>query len=201
MERGENIRDTVRDITLEALSAGALNAQHIREVVQAVFRGAALGVQRKDARTEQALREVMAGMDDALANSVEASRLAIEEAVGQVHRFGAKEFRQGLDDLDTLENLFLNTVGNTARAACGAASDILTDLVRHACITGTSTGKAAHTAVKKLTKSLGKDLRDYANSGVDAAQEAGNAIAMAAAGILEGIAKAMRKGGGHDAGR
>ena len=201
MEHGENIRDAVRDITLEALSAGALGAQQIREVVRAVFRGAARGVQRKDTRTEQALREVMAGMDDALAKAVEASRLAIEEAAGQVQKFGAKELWRGLEDLAILENLFLNTVTNTAQAARSAAGDILSDLVRHACITGTSTGAATRAAVKKLTKSLGKDLRDYADSSAEAAQEAGNAIAMAAAGILEGIAKAMRKGGGPDAGR
>lgn len=192
---GKNIHDTVRDVTLEALSTGSLNAQKTREMVQAVLHGASLGAAEKDVRSEQALREAMCGVDEALAKSAEASRLAIEEAAGRVKEFGSQDLRKGLEDLSALEDMFLDTLGNVALASRGAVRDIMNDLARHARNTGTAVGATADEATKKLLRELGNDLRERVNADADTARETGRNIAMAAAGFLEGIARAMGKDG------
>ena len=194
---GENIHEAVRDITLEALSAGHLDVQKMREVVQAVLQGASLGAKEKGAQAEQALREAMAGMDDALAKSAEASKLAIEEAVGHVKELGSQDLKRGLDDLRSLEDMFLDTVQNIARASDGAVREGLGNLAQHARNTGTEVGAAAKTAVEKLTGQLEKNVRESVSTGADTALKVGAQMSQAAAGFLEGIAETLKKTGSN----
>jgi len=194
---GENIHEAVRDITLEALSAGHLDVQKMREVVQAVLQGASLGAKEKGTQAEQALREAMAGMDDALAKSAEASKLAIEEAAGHIKEFGSQDLKRGLDDLRSLEDMFLDTVQNIARASDGAVREGLGNLAQHARNTGTEVGAAAKTAVEKLTGQLEKNVRESVSTGADTALKVGAQMSQAAAGFLEGIAETLKKTGSN----
>ena len=193
MDDGKNIHETVRGITLEALSAGHLDIHKMREVVQAVLRGLGRGVQEKGSRTEQALREAMTGVDEALAKSAEASRLAIEEAACHIKEFGSQDLKRGLDDLAALEDMFLDTVKNMARASDGVVKDVLDDLAQHSRNSGTSVGAAAKAAVETLTGTLGKNMREGMSTGVDTARQVGTNISLAAAGFLEGIAETLKK--------
>ena len=132
VEEGENIHEAVRDITLEALSDGHLDVKKMREVVQAVLQGAGIGTKKKGAQAGQSLREAMAGVDEALARSAEASKLAIEEAAGHIKDFGTQDLNRALDDLRTLEDMFLDTVRNIAKASDDTVRDSLSDLAQHA---------------------------------------------------------------------
>jgi hypothetical protein len=197
VEDGENIHETVRSITLEALSAGHLSMQKMREVVQAVLLGSSLGAMEKGARAEKVLREAMAGVDEALAKSAEASRLAIEEAAGHIKEFGSRDLKQGLDDLGALEDMFLDTIKNIARTSEGAVKDVLGDLAQHACNSGTSVGAAAKAATETLTGRLEKNVSEGMSSGVDTARQVGAKISLAAADFLEGIAETLKKTGSN----
>jgi hypothetical protein len=197
MEDGKNIHETVRGITLEALSAGHLDMQKMREVVQAVLQGLSRGVQEKSGRTKEALREAMTGVDEALAKSAEASRLAIEEAAGHIKEFGSQDLKRSLNDLAALEDMFLDTVKNIARASDGAVKDVLGDLAQHARNTGTSVGAAAKAAAEILTGTLGKNVREGMSTGVDTARQVGTKISLTAAGFLEGIAETLKKAGSN----
>jgi hypothetical protein len=195
VEDGENIHEAVRTITLEALSAGRLDMQRIREVVQSVLRGASIGAQKRSSQAEQSLREVMAGVDEALARSAEASSLAIEEAAGAIKEFGAQDLKQGLDDLGALEGMFLDTVKDIARASEGVVKDVLGNLAQHAHSAGTSVGMAAKKATETLMGKLAASAREGVISGVDTAMLVGSRTALAAAGFLEGIAETLKKSG------
>jgi hypothetical protein len=197
VEDGENIHEAVRDITLAALSAGHLDMQRMREVVQSVLRGSSLGAEEKGVRAEQTLREAMAGVDEALAKSAEASRLAIEEAAGHIKEFGSQDLKQGLADLGALEDMFLDTVKNIARASDGVAKDVLGNLAQHARNSGTSVGAAAKTAAETLAWQLETNAREGVSAGVDTARQVGIKISLAAAGFLEGIAETLKKTGSN----
>ena len=195
VEDGKNINETVRDITLEALSDGHLDGQKIREVVQAVLQGASLGAQEKGNRAEQALREAMAGVDEALAKSAEASKLAIEEAAGRIKEFGSQDLKHGLNDLRALEGMFLDTVKNIAQASDGTARELLNDMEQHARNTGTAVGTVVKTAVEQLSGKLEKDVRESVTADTDTALKVGKQLSQAAAGFLEGIAETLKKTG------
>jgi hypothetical protein len=162
-----------------------------------VLRGSILGAKEKGGRAEKALREAMTGVDEALAKSAEASRLAIEEAAGHIKEFGSQDLKRGLDDLGALEEMFLDTVKNIARASDGAVKDVLADLAQHARNSGTSVGAAAKAAAETLTERLEKNVREGVSSGVDTARQIGTKISRAAAGFLEGIAETLKKTGNN----
>lgn len=192
---GVNIHETVRDITLKALSTGHLDVQKSQEVVKAVLEGASLGAKEKGARVDHALREVMTGVDEALAKSAEASKLAIEEAAGHIKEFGSQNLQRGLNDLRTLEDMFLESANDIARASDDTVRNVLGDLVQHARNTGTAVGAAAKKAVETLTRQQEENMRENVSVGADMAREVGIKISMAAAGFLEGIAETLKKKG------
>jgi len=130
VEKGIDISETVRGITLQALSKGRLDADKIRAVVRSVISGAREGAEKnEDPESSVSLREALSGVDEALANSVQASRLAIEEAAGQVGEFSSKEFKRAVDDLRTLEELFLTTVREYSGSSGHRVKQTLNDFI------------------------------------------------------------------------
>lgn len=197
VEEGENIHEAVRDITLEALSDGHLDVKKMREVVQAVLQGAGIGTKKKGAQTGQSLREAMAGVDEALAKSAEASKLAIEEAAGHIKDFGTQDLNRALDDLRTLEDMFLDTVKSIAKASDDTVRDSLNDLAQHARNSGTTVGSVAKKAVETLSRQMEQSVQESVNAGADTALNVGAQLSRAAAGFLEGIAETLKKAGSN----
>jgi hypothetical protein len=171
IERGESIREDVRNITLNALSKGKLDVKKINQVVRAVMEGASMGADSKGTQVKDSLSESMAGMDQALAKSAEASRLAVEEAASRLKDFGKQDLKRALDDLLTLEDMFLDTIKKIAKESNEVVGGTLNDLVQHARNSGTAVGKSSNEIVETLNRELGQNL--------------------AAAGILGGIAETL----------
>jgi len=192
VERGENIQDEVRDITLKALCEGHLDAQRIQQVIKAVIQGAAEGANGKETQSKQALRDAMTGVDEALEKSAEASRLAIEEAAGNLENFGTQDLKRVLDDLLTLEDLFIDTIKDVARSSKETIRETLSDLAGHAQNSGTAVGNLATDTVETLTRELQKTSRDTVATGSDSAMKTAVRLSRAAAGFLEGIADTLQ---------
>ena len=191
VESGENTRDAMRNITLSALRSGQLDAERITRVVHSVMQGATLGVGDAGEKSRLALKEAMAGIDDALAKSAEATRLAIEEAAGRLHDLGKRDLERSFNNLQVLESMFLDTLKDVAENSAGAAREIMHGLLRHARDSGTAAGATARTAVSALEQKLGRTLREVAAAGTDAALSTGSNLAEAASGFLSGIAEAL----------
>lgn len=190
--QGENIHDAIRDITLRALSEGELDTEKTKQVVQAVMAGAGKGAESLGTQAPQALKDAMAGIDEALTKSAEASKLAIEEAVGHLEDFGSRDFKRAVDDLLTLEDLFLDTVKDVATASKETVRETLSDLIRHARNSGTEVGAATKEAADTLMGELGHTLRTTVESGSEAAMRTTSLLAQAAAGFLDGIAQTLQ---------
>lgn len=197
VKNGENVQETVRNITLKAMSTGHLDLQKMREVVQAVLQGASIGAKEKGKKTEQSLQEAMAGVDEALAKSAEASKLAIEEAASHIREFGAHDFKRAMDDLNVLEDMLLDTVKNIAKTSDGVARDVFGDLAQHGRNTGTTTGKTVKKVVETLTRQLEQNMKESVNTGADKALKLGEHLAQATAGFLQGIAETLMKTGNN----
>ncbi len=140
VERGEAIRDDVRDITLKALSQRHLDRDKIRQVVHAVTEGASIAASSKGGQAKDALQDAMTGVDEALSISAEASRLAVEEAAGHIKDFGKQDLKRALDDLQTLEGMFLDTVSEVSKGTDELIRATLNDMVEHARHSGTAVG-------------------------------------------------------------
>jgi len=191
VESGENIRDAMRNITMAALSRGQLDAQETKRVVRSVLQGASLGVSKAGDKSRQVLSESLAGIDEALAKSAEATKLAIEEAAGRLRDYGKHDLERSFNDMRTLEGMLLETVKDVAEHSAAEAQEILQSLLRHAKDSGTTTGATVKSAITALEQKLGRTLREVAAAGSDAALSTSSNLAEAAAGFLAGIAEVL----------
>ncbi len=193
VEKGENIHGAVRDVTLKALREGQLEVRKIQEIVHSVLQGASDGAKKDASRAEESLRETMDGVDEALEMSAMASKLAIEEAAGNVKEFGEKDLKRALDDLLTLEGMFLDTLASVAKASNETARKTLSDLESHARNSGTTVGREVTRIVETLSSKFGQSVREKATEGADTAMKVGAQLSYAAAGFLKGIAESLTK--------
>ncbi len=193
VERGDAIREDTRDIILTALSQRHLDNKKIRQVVRAVIEGASIGSASKGGQAKDALLDAMTGVDEALAKSTEASKLAVEEAAGNIKDFGKQDLKRALDDLQALEDMFLDTVSEVSKGANELIRGALSDMVEHARNSGTAVGKTAAQTSEALNQQLGKTLHEAASASAHAAMDVAGHIAQAAAGALDGIAQTLQQ--------
>lgn len=192
-EQSDSIRDEVRNITLKALSQGQLDVEKIKQVTREVMEGATLGAEARGVQIKEGLSEAVAGLDEALATSVEASKLALEEVAGEVEQFGKQDLKRALDELLLLEDMFLETIKSVATASDDLVRQTLNDLVQHARNSGTGVGRRSADVVERVNRSIGVTLREGVAVGSNAALNVGSRLSLAAAGFLEGLAETLAR--------
>lgn len=191
-EQGVDIREKVRDITLNALTRKKLDADSIKEVVGAVAEGSRLGAASHGERMGEALKEAIKGLDDALTKAAEATKLAIEEAAGRAGDFSQQELKRSMSDLGELETIYLDTLTDIAKNGTDRAAEILGDLATHARNSGTAVGEQVVTALADLQHFVQQTGKAGLEAGVETARTTGAQIVQIASGILAGIADSLQ---------
>lgn len=186
------IADRVRQLTVDALSGKPLDTTGMRETFTTVANGVREGASKRTARMEEAIKEAMSGMDQAMRAFAEASSLALEEARGRRKEYSAQEFSSFLEDVKSLQTLMADTLAKGARQASGAARTTFTDLAEHARIHGTSAGKELFAVQTKLAQTLAEMTRDAVADGAHTLQASGKLMAGLTAGFLRGIADRLQ---------
>ncbi len=187
VERGEEIQTAVRDITLKALSEGRLDRERINAVAEAVMEGAGDAVARESEQLKRGLSEAAEGLEQALIKTADALRLAIEEAAGRMSEFSARELKRSLEDLDSLEDIFIGTIQRTAKSSAEAVRTIAGDLATHARNSGTSIGEHVAESLEKLQN----QLREVGAETAETGEEMANRVGQIARGILAGIGEVL----------
>lgn len=191
MKQGQNIRAGLRKLTLAALHRGRMEAAENKKVVQAVLQGALQGLGSSGEKSRQAMGEAWAGVDEALAKSAEATKLALEEAAGRLSEFAQHDLEHAVNDLSTLEQMLLDTLQQTAQQSTAEAREILRGLLQHAKTSGTAAGTTAASAISTLEQKFGRKLHEAITAGSHAALEGSSKLAESAARFLAGIAEAL----------
>ncbi len=190
-EQSGSIRDDVRNLTVEALSQGGLDLEKIKEVVSAVLDGASVGAEARGVHIKETLSESMAGVDEAIAKSAEASKLALQEAAGHLKTFGKEDLKRALDDVMALEGLFLEVTRTVAKESGEVVSTTLNELIAHAGNSGTAVGQKSSEIVETLNRELTEGLREAVSARGDAVLKVTAHLSQAAAGFLEGFAETL----------
>ncbi len=187
VEKGESIQNAVRDITLKALSEGKLDKERIKAVADAVMAGAGDAVARESEQLKEGLTEAAAGLEEALIKTADALRLAIEEASGRMSEFSSTELKRSLEDLDSLEEIFIGTIQRTARGGTELVRTIAEDLATHLRNSGTSIGEHVARNLEKLQNRL----REVGADTAEVSGEMADRIGQLARGILAGLGEAL----------
>jgi len=180
--RGENIRERVHDVTLEALKTRRFDRESIREVVRAVTEGLTRGAEGSRLGVRHALAEGLRGIDQALTKSVDAGHEAIRQMAATGRGISDNEVKQALAGLRKVEEDFVATVDQVASSANERVRPELRELLRQSLHAGTETGR--HTA---------RLMAEFTLSGMELAGEFSLRFAHLASGVLAGMADALDK--------
>ncbi len=184
----EEIAERVRKLTLDALSGRPLDTAGMRDTFARVAEGVRDGAAKRSARVEDAMKEAMHGMDEAMRSFAEASSLAVEEARGRRKEYSAQEFSSFLEDVKALETLMADTLTKGAKQATGAARTTFTELAEHARIHGTAAGRELFNVQTRLAQTLAEVTKETASESAHTLQAGGRLMAGLTAGFLRGIA-------------
>jgi hypothetical protein len=188
---GVDIRARIHDVTLLALRSRRFDRHGMRDVVQAVTAGIALGAEESRADLRKALAESFRGMDEAITRSADASRVALRRLVVAGRDLSDSDVKQGLARMKELENDFLNTAARVAQTAGDKVRPELNNLLEAARMNGTDTGRVAASTLTELTHRFSVASLDVALAGLEAATEVGSRFAQLASGVLSGVADAL----------
>ena len=168
------------------------------------MRGARDGVQQRLQQTTSQsntvkiqLTDAIAGLDAALAQLAEASKLAVEEAASRARKFSNEELTRARSDLESLEAMFLETLQSSASTAKGLVADTLHDLVTHAKLNGTAVGSQLQDTLTTFTQQMTSTGQSQLESGVKLTHATSDLLRKVAAGVLGGLAERVKPGEKH----
>lgn len=190
--QGADIRERMRELTLQALRERRFDRSGIQEVIRAVTQGAAPGVERERVDLRQALSEALDGLDSALRTSAEAGQTALKQLADTGRGLSEGDLKQAIDRLRKLEEDFFSTVGQVADAAGEQVRPELREALTAARRAGTETGRQIASVLSEFAQRWSLASLDATVTGLERANEFGTRCGELASGILAGLAEALR---------
>jgi hypothetical protein len=187
---GRDLQERVRDLTLTAFKSAGVDLSSVEKVTRAALEGVDAGAGKSDAA-----RQAVAGIEDALKQAAEASSLAIREAAGHASEFAQTDLRRAVDELASLEKLFIDTLGDVARAGSTTAKAAFDDIQRHMLHSGTAFGEQLTTHVGALQRLLAQTGQENLQAGAEAAGQTLERLGKLAGSLLAGFDAGLRGGG------
>jgi len=190
------LRERVRAVVLDAVLRRNADPKALREVLKDALAGVGDGLIQRGELASHALEEAMQGLDEAMAKSVYALQMALEEAWSEGRQFAQQDLEEAAEAVRDLEHDLLRTLKETADRAQGEARDELARIADHLRRTGTDTGSRVREVLAVLQTRLGTAASGAATDARQTARQTAARLAEVASGILRGLADALdrRKG-------
>jgi hypothetical protein len=195
VEQGHDVQEMVRQLTLRRISARSMDIESLRQIAHSVLRGARAAVHNElnlsAAQTETArmqLKQTVAGLDMALAQMAGAARLAIEEAASRAQQFTSEDLARARNNLESLDELLIETLQSSASSALDAAGEILHNLAAHTRTHGTLVGAQIKETLSVITHQMSLVGRTQTVAGLHLAEATSSLLRQIAAGVLTGVA-------------
>ncbi|HFE38396.1 MAG TPA: hypothetical protein ENK06_08280 [Gammaproteobacteria bacterium] len=189
---GDDIREQIKQITLAALTQRKFDKENIKQVVNSVVQGVSEGVGDSAERMKPQISEAMSGIDDALGKTAMATKLAAEEAAATIETFTKQDLKKMAEQLDSLEDLFIDSISSVATQSSELTSKVLSELAGHLKDSGTQVGKEALAAVKSLKDVVFDTGKESVDEIATATQTAGKQVREVVSGVLSGVAEAIQ---------
>lgn len=190
--QGADIQNQVRDIVVDAMTQVSMSPKEISQILKQSVQGASQGAMSLSGNEYEALKQALKGIDVALSHAAEASKLAIEEAVGNFREFSDQDLHRAVDDLRTLETMFLDTLGNVAKGGTETVRNVVNEFIEHGKNTGTAVGNSLAELIIGLQQLVTADKKEQIHRTLDTAQAISESIAGLASGLLAGMADKLQ---------
>lgn len=189
--QNKDIQNEIRQIVVQAIREGDLQPDSIKQTLNDILEGALEAMNAKSSIDKESLKQVIDGMDLGLSQVAEASKLAIEEASGNIKDFTNHDLKRALNDLKDLEILFFDTLSDAAQKGTDSAHETIKELLRHAKNTGSSVGNAVEEILSGLHRAFSQSGRLNNIEAANIAKSGGATMARIVSGFLAGIADTL----------
>lgn len=189
--QNNDIETNIRNIVIHAIKEGKMQPEEIKQSLNQVVEGACEGLNTESGDSGEALKQVISGVDGALTQVAEASKLAIEEASGNVKDFSDHDLKSALADLEDLESLFLDTLNEVANKGKETTHETLKNIANHLHNSGSSVGQSVNEILIELQRDLAKEGRLQQIQMSDVAKSTGATFARVSSAIFAGIADSL----------
>jgi O6-methylguanine-DNA--protein-cysteine methyltransferase len=193
VKQHEQIRTTVRDLTLKTLQARDLSLEQINSVVRNITAGVNIGVgDRSD--TQQTLSDAFAGMDDALLKVVEANKLALQKLTDGGANFEESSVKKGLKELEAFEEKFLDGVKNAVQSSSDPIKQQWKTILDKIPRGGTETGAQVAETISARAREAQVAMQSSREAGLKAMHAITQNYATLVSGVLIGLSEAFEQG-------
>lgn len=187
----EGLRERVRALVMQALVERRADPAAVKSVLRSALAGIDGGLAQRGVQAGGAVREAVKGLDEAVARSVLALQMALEEAWGQGRDFSASDVKDTVSSVQGLEEDLLSTLKGAADDSKSWLKGEFTDLLAHLGRTGTDTGAQVRDVVQRLNSRLTTAALGSGADAKAAVQETRSRLSEVASGILRGLADAL----------
>ena len=192
VKQHEQIRTTIRDITLKALQMRDLSLEQINSVVRNITAGVNIGVGDKT-DTQQTLSDAFAGMDDALLKVVEANKLALQKLTDGGASFEESSVKKGLKELEAFEEKFLDGVKNAIQSSSDPIKQQWKSILDKIPRGGTETGAQVMETLNERAREAQVAVRSSREAGLKAMHTITQNYATLVSGVLIGLSEAFEQ--------
>lgn len=189
--QGDELRDAIKQVTLKALSERQLDKENMKVVVEQVITGVSKNFSDSSERLKPAMESSLRGVDDALAKSALAAKLATEEVLAKSEKFINNDVKKVISDLKATEDILFESLAQVASNSTELASSILMDLSDHLKQSGTSAGSSALEAIQTLTSAIESTGKQGIAEVSHASRDVAINLARITSGILAGMSEAI----------
>ena len=193
VKQHEQIRTTIRDLTLKTLQARDLSLEQINSVVRNITAGVNIGVGDKP-DTQQTLSDAFAGMDDALLKVVEANKLALQKLTDGGANFEELSVKKGLKELEAFEEKFLDGVKNAVQSSSDPIKQQWKSILDKIPRGGTETGAQVAETISARAREAQVAMQSSREAGLKAMHAITQNYATLVSGVLIGLSEAFEQG-------
>jgi hypothetical protein len=192
VKQHEQIRTTIRDLTLKTLQARDLSLEQINGVIRNITAGVNIGVGDKT-DTQQTLSDAFAGMDDALLKVVEANKLALQKLTDGGASFEESSVKKGLKELEAFEEKFLDGVKNAIQSSSDPIKQQWKSILDNIPRGGTETGAQVMETLNERAREAQVAVRSSREAGLKAMHTITQNYATLVSGVLIGLSEAFEQ--------
>jgi hypothetical protein len=180
------IRDRVKELTSQALQQGRVDPQAVRDVVGAVLGRTPGSTVASGAKAREFFADAVRQLDEALVKSASATHGALQQLASRGQDFTDNDLKEALVSLRKLEEDYVAVANRLGEAMSANLRREMTELAAHAQNLGVEASVRVANIMGEFASSMG------AGSGLATVRGASARMAMAASGVLAGIADALR---------
>jgi len=192
VKHGENLRSSVRDLTLKALQGRELTLARVDEVLRSVAQGINMGSEGLGGRTDKIFSDALKGMDEALLRAAQASHIALSRLT-EDGDFDQSQLKRALDELERFEDSLFGAVRDAASSASDKVRQQWGALIDKTRASGSGTGAEVAATLQDYGARARDAMRQSREATFKTAHQLSQNFATLASGVLIGLSEALHQ--------